>query len=80
MHPNSDIVKDYNKYRNTLIRTIERAKRNYYHRILTEEKHNTVNVYKIVNEITKLKNTIRTFPTKLVGSTGYVATEPADIV
>ena len=79
MHPNCDMIKDYKKYRNTLIRTIERAKRNYCNRILTEEKHNTGNVYKIVNEITKLKNTTRTFPTKLLGSTGFVATEPADI-
>ena len=73
------MIKDYKKYRSTLIRTIEIAKRNYYNRILTEEKHNIGNVYKIVNEITKLKNITRTFPTKLVGSTGYVATEPADI-
>ena len=78
LHPNCDMIKDYKKYRNTFIRTIERAKRNYYNRILTEEKHNNGNVYKIVNEITKLKNTTRTFPTKLVGSSGYVATEPAD--
>ena len=66
------------KYRNKLIRANERAKRNYYNRILTEEKYNTGNVYKIANEIIKLKNTTRTFPTKLVGSTGYVATESAD--
>ena len=79
LHPNCDMIKDYKKYRNTLIRTIERAKRNYCNRILTEEKHNTGNVYKIVNKITKLKNTTRTFPTKLLGSTGFVATEPADI-
>ena len=37
-------------------------------------------MYKIVKGITKLKNPTRTFPTKLVGSTGYVATEPANIV
>ena len=36
-------------------------------------------MYKIVNEITKLKNTTRIFPTKLFGSTGYVTTEPAEI-
>ena len=36
-------------------------------------------MYKIVNKITKLKNTTRIFPTKLVGSTGHVATKPADI-
>ena len=71
--------KDYKKYRYTLIKTIERANRNYYNRKLTEEKHNTGNVYKIVNEITKLKNTTRTFPNKLVGSSKYVATEPANI-
>ena len=60
LHPNNNIIKDYKKYRNTLFGTIERAKRNYYNRILTEKKHNTGNVYKIVNEITKLKNTTRT--------------------
>ena len=79
LHSNCDTIKGYKKYRTTLIRTIERAKRNYYNRIQTKEKHYTGNVYKIVKEITKLKNTTRTLPTKLVGSNGYVATEPADI-
>ena len=63
MHPNRNMIKDYKKYCNTLIKTIERAKRNCYNRILTEEKHNTGNMYKIVNEITKLKNTTCTFST-----------------
>ena len=66
LHPNCDMIKDYKKYRNTLIRTIERAKCNYYNRMLTEEKHNTGNVCKIFNEITKLKNITRTFQLNLL--------------
>ena len=38
LHPKCDMIEDYKKYHNTLIRAIERAKRNYYNRILTEEK------------------------------------------
>ena len=79
LHPNYDMIKKYKQYRNILVRTIEKAKRNYYNTILNEEKHNIGNVYKIINEITKLKTTTRFFPTKLVNDTGHITTEPNEI-
>ena len=69
----------YKKYRNVLNRAIEGAKRNYYNKIFTEEKHNSEKLYQIINKIYKLKNSKRIFPTNLLNDKGNVTTKPEEI-
>ena len=76
---NCDLINDYKHYRNTLTRIVETAKRNYYNAILTEEKHNTEKLNKIINGICKFKDSTRTFPNKLETNTGCVADKPEGI-
>ena len=62
MHPSNYQFDKYKKYRNILNRAIEGAKRNYYNKIVIEEKHNSEKLYQIINKICKLKNSKRIFP------------------
>ena len=66
MHPRNYQFDKYKKYRNVLNRAIEGAKRNYYNKIVTKEKHNSEKLYQIINKIYKLKNSKRIFPTNLL--------------
>ena len=50
MHPTNYQFDKYKKYRNVLNRAIEGAKRNYYNKIVTEEKHNSEQLYQIINK------------------------------
>ena len=70
MHPSNYQFDKYKKYRNVLNRAIEAAKRNYYNKIVTEEKHNFEKLYQIINKICKLKNSKRIFPTNLLNDRG----------
>ena len=79
MHPNNYQFDKYKKYRNVLNRAIEGAKRNYYNKIVTEEKHNSEKLYQTINKICKLKNSKRIFPTKLLNDKGNVTTKPEEI-
>ena len=60
----------YKKYRNTLNRALECAKRNYFSKILIQNKHNIDKVYEKINEICKLKSKKRVLPNKIVDETG----------
>ena len=62
-----------------LNRAIEGAKRNYYNKIVTEEKHNSEKLYQIINKLCKLKNSKRIFSTKLLNDKGNVTTKPEEI-
>ena len=79
MHPSNYQFDKYKKYRNVLNRAIEGAKRNYYNKIVTEEKHNSEKLYQIINKICKLKNSKRIFPTNLLNDKGNVTTKPEEI-
>ena len=74
MHPSNYQFDKYKKYRNVLKGAIEGAKRNYYNKIVTEEKHNSEKLYQVINKICKLKNSKRIFPTKLLNDKGNVTT------
>ena len=56
MHTSNYQFDKYKKYRNILNRAIEGAKRNYYNKIVTEEKHNSEKLYQIINKICKIQN------------------------
>ena len=58
------------KYRNTLNRALECAKRNYYSKILIQNKHDIGRVYERINEICKLKSKKRVLSNKIVDETG----------
>ena len=79
MHPSNYQFEKYKKYCNILNRAIEGAKRNYYNKIVTEEKHNSEKLYQIINKICKLKNSKRIFPTNLLNDKGNVTTKPEEI-
>ena len=79
MHPSNYQFDKYKKYRNVLNRAIEGAKRNYYNKIDTEEKHNSEKLYQIINKICKLKNSKRIFPTNLLNDKGNVRTKLEEI-
>ena len=64
------------KYRNTLNRGLECAKRNYYSKILIQNKHDIGKVYERINEICKLKSKKRVFPNKIVDKTGSHIQDP----
>ena len=51
MHPRNYQFDKFKKYRNVLNRVIEGAKRNYYNKVVTEEKHNSKKLYQIINKI-----------------------------
>ena len=55
-HSNCSLYTQYKKYRNTLNRALECAKRNYYRKILIQNKHDIGKVYERINEIYKLKS------------------------
>ena len=80
MHSSNYQFDKYKKYRNVLNRAIEGAKRNYYNKIVTEEKHNSEKLYQIIiNKICKLKNLKRIFPTNLLNDKENVTTKPEEI-
>ena len=79
MHPSNYQFDKYKKYRNVLNRAIKGAKRNYYNKIVTEEKHNSEKLYQIINKICKLKNSKRIFLTNLLNDKGNVTTKPEEI-
>ena len=79
MHPSNYQFDKYKKYRNVLNRSIEGAKRNYYNKIVTEEKHSSEKLYLIINKICKLKNSKRIFPINLLNDKGNVTTKPEEI-
>ena len=55
-HSNCSLYTQYKKYRNTLNRALECFKRNYYSKILIQNKHDIGKVYERINEICKLKS------------------------
>ena len=55
LHPSNYQFDKYKRYRNVLNRAIEGEKRNYYSKVVTEEKHNSEKLYQIINKICKLK-------------------------
>ena len=63
---NCSLYTQYKKYRNTLNRALECAKRNYYSKILNQNKHNIGKVYEKINKICKLKSKKRVLPNKIV--------------
>ena len=79
MHPSNYQFDKYKKYRNVLNRAIKGAKRNYYNKIVTEEKHNSEKLYQIMNKICKLKNSKRIFSTNLLNDKSNVTTKPEEI-
>ena len=79
MHLSNYQFDKYKKYRNVLNRAIEGAKRNYYNKIVTEEKHNSEKLYQIINKLCKPKNSKRIFPTNLLNNKGTVTTKPEEI-
>ena len=64
------------KYRNTLNRTSKCAKRNYYSKILIQNKHDISKVYERINEICKLKSKNRVLPNKIVDEAGSHIEDP----
>ena len=73
---NCSLYTQYKKYRNTLNRALECAKRNYYSKILIQNKHNIGKVYEKINEICKLKSKKRVLPNKIVDETGSHIEDP----
>ena len=65
-HSNCSLYTQYKKYRNTLNRALECAKRNYYSKILIQNKHDIGKVYERINKICKLKSKKRVLPNKIV--------------
>ena len=65
-HSNCLLHIQYKKYRNTLNRALECAKRNYYSKILIQNKHDIGKVYERINKICKLKSKKRILPNKIV--------------
>ena len=65
-HSNCSLCTQYKKYSNTLNRALECAKRNYYSKILIQNKHDIGKVYEKINEIlsSKVKNV--SYPIKLL--------------
>ena len=74
-----NILDKYKKYRNVLNRAIEGAKRNYYNKVVTEEKHKSEKLYQIINKICKLKNSKSIFPTNLLNDKSNVTTKSEEI-
>ena len=68
-HSNCSLYTQYKKYRNTLNRALECAKRNYYSKTLIQNKHDIGKVYERINEICTLKSKIRVFFNKIVDET-----------
>ena len=75
-HSNDSLYTQYKKYCNTLNRVLECAKRNYYIKILIQNKHNVGKVYEKINEICKLKNKKRVLPNKIVDKTSCSIEDP----
>ena len=69
-HSNNLRYEEYKKYRNTLTRAIECAKRNYYNKILNENKSNYHKLYSKINEICKIKKNDNVYPDKLLTDNG----------
>ena len=69
-HSNCSLYTQHKKYRNTLNRALECAKRNYYGKILIQNKYDIGKVYERINEICKLKSKKRVLPNKIVDETG----------
>ena len=46
---NEKLLKNYKNYRNLLNRTIETAKKHYYTKIITENKTNKTNLWKVIS-------------------------------
>ena len=75
-HSNCSLYTQYKKYRNTLNRALECTKRNYYSKILIQNKHDIGKVYERINEICKLKSKKRVLPNKIVDKTGSHIEDP----
>ena len=73
---NCSLYTQYKKYRNTLNRALECAKRNYYSKILIQNKHNIGKVYEKINEICELKSKKRVLPNKIADETGSHIEDP----
>ena len=73
---NYSLYTQYKKYRNTLNRVLKCAKRNYYSKILSQNKQDIGKVYKKINEICKLKSKERVLPNKIVDKTGSSIEDP----
>ena len=67
---NGSLYTQYKKYHNTLNRALECAKRNYYSKILIQNKHDIGKVYERINEMCKLKSKKRVLPNKIVDESG----------
>ena len=63
-HSNCSLYTQYKKYRNTLNRALQCAKRNYYSKILFQNKHDIGTIYERINEICKLKSKKRVFASR----------------
>ena len=69
-YSNYSVYTQYKKYRSTLNKVSECAKRNYYSKTLTKNKHNIGKFYKKIKKICKLKSEKRVLPNKIVDETG----------
>ena len=73
---NCSLYTQYKKYRNTINKALECAKRNYYSKILIQNKHNIGKGYEKINKICKLKNKKGVLPNKIVDETGSHIEDP----
>ena len=73
---NCSLYTQYKKYHNTLNRALECSKRNYYSKILIQNKHDIGKVYERINKICKLKSKKRVLPNKIVDETGSHIEDP----
>ena len=70
----------YESYRNTLNRVIRQSKRNYYHKILDENKGNSKTTWDVVNELVNHKSRNKSLPLKLKTSAGDTVVEDPQII
>ena len=69
---NKKLLKNYKNYRNLLNRTINRptAKKHYYMYVITENKTNQINLWKVINEIGSFKTKTRSILNELRTNNG----------